>query len=65
MSKLDYSNTRGRVEKFPASGGQIACQNHLPLSGLESGRYDLQMITFRRFRNGTFIEAGIIIFAIP
>jgi hypothetical protein len=31
----------------------ISCQNPLRLSSRESGRYDLQMISFRRFRNAT------------
>ena len=34
---------------------KISCQNPHPLSSSESGRYDLQMVTFQRFRNGAFI----------
>ena len=33
----------------------ISCQNPLRLSSWKSGRYDLRMITFQRFRNATFI----------
>jgi hypothetical protein len=36
---------------------KIACQNPLRLSSLESGRYNLEMITFWKFRNATFIAA--------
>jgi len=39
------------------SNQRISCQNPHRLSNWESGKYDLQMITFRRFRNPTFIVA--------
>ncbi len=49
MTKNSGRGTRDRVEKFPASDGHISCQNPRPLSSLETGRYDLQVITFQTF----------------
>ena len=47
-------------KKLPLDGNSIpnlniSCQNPLRLWGWESGRYDLQIITFQRFRNAMFI----------
>ena len=51
------SNTRKGFESFSLPDSPISCQNSLRLSISESARYGLQMITFRSFRNATFITA--------
>jgi hypothetical protein len=53
--KASGSDTCDRVESPSPADGSISCQNPHRLSSRESGRYDLQMITFQRFRNATFI----------